>query len=504
MAQQNAADHVDVLIVGAGISGIGMAVHLCKMCKGKSFVMLEQRDNAGGTWDLFQYPGVRSDSDMHTLGYNFKPWREQKAIADGPSILNYLKETISEYKLEDHIHYGRKVLSASWSSRTARWSLTVEKKDGSQIAMQSNFLFMGSGYYNYDEAYDPEFSGSENFAGQIVHPQFWPEDFDYSGKKVVVIGSGATAVTLVPSLTDKAAHVTMLQRSPTYMFLRPATDNLANFLRKILPEETAYRFTRWKNVWLQRLMFKLARGRPSMIRKNLLKKVRQQVRDDEQMKHFLPRYNPWKQRLCLIPDNDLFDAIQADKASVVTDHIKNFDARGISLQSGDHLDADIIVTATGLKLAIAGSIDFAVDGKKIDFHEHFYYKSCMFSDIPNMSIVFGYLNASWTLKTDIVTEYSCRILNHMDATGTQIANPRLDNPDALEEEDVFDFSSGYIQRALDELPRSAVKYPWRLNQDYIEDRRLLRKGPIDDGILQFSLAHAADDKSASDALEAAE
>ncbi len=505
MRQEKASDYVDVLIVGAGISGIGMAAHLRTYCAGKSFAMLERRDNPGGTWDLFQYPGVRSDSDMHTLGYNFKPWREQKAIADGPSILKYLHETIDEYDLQDHIRFGHEVLSASWSSTEALWTVTAKKNDGSETQLKANFLFMGSGYYNYDEPYDPAFEGREDFEGQILHPQFWPKDLDYGGKNVVVIGSGATAVTMVPSMTDKAAHVTMLQRSPTYMFVSPAKDRLANFMRRILPEQWAYRFTRFKNVRVQNFMFKLARSKPEWIKKRLLGRIREKLKNEQDMVHFRPHYNPWEQRLCLVPDNDFFDAVAAGKASVVTDHIERFDAKGIALKSGRHLDADIIVTATGLKLAVAGKVDFTVDGKPVNFHDHFYYKGCMFSNIPNMTIVFGYLNASWTLKADIVSEYTTRLINHMDATDTQIANPYLADPENMEEEDVFDFSSGYIQRSIEELPRSGTQLPWRLNQDYLQDRKILRSGPVDDGVMRFSEAEVPASTSENRSmLEAAE
>ncbi|WP_164117925.1 NAD(P)/FAD-dependent oxidoreductase [Sphingorhabdus sp. Alg239-R122] len=488
MGQEKTADYVDVLIVGAGISGIGMAAHLRKFCPGKSFAMLERRDNPGGTWDLFRYPGIRSDSDMHTLGYNFKPWTQQKAIADGPSILKYLHETITEYDLQDHIRFGHEVLSASWSSAEACWTITARRTDGSEAQLKANFLFMGSGYYNYDEPHDPVFEGKEDFKGQIVHPQFWPKDLDYADKKVVVIGSGATAVTIVPSIADKAGHVTMLQRSPTYMFVSPAKDRMANFMRRILPDAWAYRFTRFKNVRLQNFMFKLARNKPEWMKRRLLKNIREKLTNESDMAHFKPRYNPWEQRLCLVPDNDFFEALAAGKASVVTDHIKRFDATGIALESGEHVGADIIVTATGLKLAVAGKVDFTVDGKPVNFHDHFYYKGCMFSNVPNMVIVFGYLNASWTLKADIVSEYTTRLLNHMDATGAKIANPYLANPAAMEEEDVFDFSSGYIQRSLDELPKSGAELPWRLNQDYLEDRKILRTGPLEDGVMHFGNA----------------
>ncbi|MEP3225991.1 MAG: NAD(P)/FAD-dependent oxidoreductase [Parasphingorhabdus sp.] len=493
---------VDVLIVGAGISGIGMAVHLQEKCPDKSFALVERRDEIGGTWNLFQYPGIRSDSDMHTLGFNFEPWTEQKAIADGPSIMNYLHRIKAKNNLEKHIRFGHKVLSASWSSEDARWTVTAEKSDGSHAVMHANFLYMGSGYYDYDQGYDAQISGIENFSGEVVHPQFWPKELDYSDKKVVIIGSGATAVTIVPVMAEKAKHVTMLQRTPTWYFARDARDHLANFLRKIMPDTWAYKFIRWKNVKMQDITFNMARNKPEKIIKKLEKPLKKELGEKYNKEDYTPPYGPWEQRLCLVPDSDMFKAISSGAADVKTGHIESVTADGIQLKSGEKLDADIIVTATGLKLAVAGKVAFEVDGKPISFHDHYYYKGCMFSDIPNMAIVFGYLNASWTLKADIVSEYTCRLLNHMDATSTRIANPKL--TETIEEEELFDFSSGYIKRSIHELPRNSTKMPWKLNQDYLFDKKVLLDGPLDDDVLQFYGPNSATESGSEPQLEAAE
>ena len=494
---------VDVLIVGAGISGIGMAVHLRDKCPGKSFALVERRDDIGGTWNLFQYPGIRSDSDMHTLGFNFEPWTEQKAIADGPSIMKYLHRIKDKHDLEKHIHFGHKVLSASWSSDNACWTVVAEKSDGSTAQMQANFLYMSSGYYDYDNPHDAQIEGLEKFEGDVIHPQFWPKDYDYSGKKVVVIGSGATAVTIVPVMAEKAEHVTMLQRTPTWYFIRDAKDHLANFMRKIMPDSWAYKITRFKNVHLQNIGFRTARDKPQKMIKKLEKPLKKELGDKYQKEDYTPPYGPWEQRLCLVPDSDMFKAIKAGKADVKTGHIDTVTADGIALKSGEKLAADILVTATGLRLAVAGKVAFEVDGEAINFHDHFYYKGCMFSDIPNMAVVFGYLNASWTLKADIVSEYVCKLLNHMDATSTRIANPVLDRK--LEEEDLFDFSSGYIKRGLPLLPKTSTEYPWKLTQDYLLERKLLTKEPVDDGVIRFYGPNSlAADNQDDETLEAAE
>lgn len=502
-------DHVDVLVVGAGISGIGAAVHLQAHCPAKSFGLIERRSDLGGTWDLFRYPGIRSDSDMHTLGFIFEPWREQKAIADGPSILKYLNKIVDDHDIRRHIRFDRKVVSAAWDSGEALWTVGIEDSSGKRHEMTARYLYMGSGYYDYDEGHDASFAGRDTFKGTIVHPQFWPRDLDYRGKQVVVIGSGATAVTLVPSMTDKgdgrggAAHVTMLQRTPTWYFIRPAEDRLANALRRVLPDEWAYRIVRWKNVRLQNYAFKRARSHPEKVKAFLTKKVRADLGDKYDAEAFTPPYNPWEQRLCLVPDSDFFKAIREDKASVVTDHIDRFDEQGIQLKSGKRIDADIIVTATGLKLAMAGKVAFSVDGRAINWHDQYYYKGCMFSNIPNLFAVFGYLNASWTLKADVVSAYACRVINHVDAIGADFANPTLD-PATITEEPIFDFSSGYIQRSIGELPRNATEAPWRLNQDYLKDRVIMREGPIDDGVLVFGRKGNAAASASTPMLEAAE
>jgi monooxygenase len=492
----------DVLIVGAGISGIGMAAHLQQYSPDRSFALVERRANLGGTWDLFRYPGIRSDSDMHTLGFVFEPWKHEKTIADGPAILEYLNRIVDERGIRERIRFNRKVVGADWDSSAARWTVTLEDNRGERSTTTARWLYLGAGYYDYDEPFDANFTGREDFRGQIIHPQFWPENLDYTGKKIVVIGSGATAVTIVPSMADKAAHVTMLQRTPTWYFIRPAKDAFANFLRKVLPEKLAYKITRFKNVKLQDIGFRRAREKPEKVKDFLTKKLKDALGDRYDEQAFTPPYNPWDQRLCLVPDADFFNAMKADKASVVTDHIERFDATGIQLKSGQHLEADIIVTATGLKLAVAGKIPVRVDGALVDWSEHFYYKACMFSNVPTFSAVFGYLNASWTLRADIVAEYVCRVLNHMRATGTHVATPVLADPATLTEENIFDFSSGYIQRSLHIMPKNADKLPWRLNQNYVQDRIDMKTGAIDDGVLTFGNARVA--ASAPAELEAAE
>ncbi|MFZ1743601.1 MAG: NAD(P)/FAD-dependent oxidoreductase [Pontixanthobacter sp.] len=480
----------DMLIVGAGISGIGMAAHLEMQCPGTSYSILEMRENLGGTWDLFKYPGIRSDSDMHTLGFVFEPWKHEKSIADAPSIMDYLNTIVDERGIREKIKYQHKVISTDWHSGEARWHVTVQLADGSQTLMTANFLYLASGYYDYDEPYDAGFDTGA-FKGQVIHPQFYPEDLDYAGKKVVVIGSGATAVTIVPSMASKAAHVTMLQRTPTWMFSRPAKDGLANFLRKILPEEMAYKITRWKNIRMQDFAFKQARNKPERVKDALKKRIVKALGEDNfDESAFTPPYDPWDQRLCLVPDADLFEAMKSGKASIVTAKISRFTETGIELDNGDTLDADIIITATGLKLAIAGKIAVSQDGVPVDFSERFYYKGCMFSNLPNLAVVFGYLNASWTLRADVNSDYVCRVLKAMKASGTNIALPVLPEDHNLEEDDIFDFSSGYIQRGKHIMPRNAVSYPWRLNQEYISDRKIMRESPVDDGVLSLRNAGA--------------
>jgi cation diffusion facilitator CzcD-associated flavoprotein CzcO len=479
---------LDVIIVGAGISGIGLAVHLTKDCPGKSFVILDRREQIGGTWDLFRYPGIRSDSDMHTLGFAFAPWKHEKAIADGPAILEYLERISNDYGLIRHMRFGQKVIAADWDGKTARWTVTAETPEGLQ-RLQCRFLLLGSGYYDYDDPHDAGFKGRDKYKGRIIHPQFWPDDFDHTGKKVVVIGSGATAVTIVPAMAlTGAAHVTQLQRTPTYMVSRPARDAIANGLRKILPEKVAYAITRFKNITLQDLMFKRVRKNPEKAKDFLLGEAAKLLGPNYNETDFVPPYNPWEQRLCLVPDADFFEAINQGKASIVTDHIDSFDATGIKLKSGKHLDADAIVTATGLKLAFAGKMAISVDGEAVDFGKRFYYRNCMFSNVPNLAGVFGYINASWTLRVDLIGEYITRLLNQMDVFGALAATPVLPTDAGLEEDDVFsDFSSGYLERSKHIMPKNAPAMPWRLNQDYRKDRQDMRQAPIDDGVMQFTL-----------------
>jgi cation diffusion facilitator CzcD-associated flavoprotein CzcO len=484
-----AIEHFDVLIVGAGLSGIGAAYHLQRDCPGKTYALLEARAAIGGTWDLFRYPGIRSDSDMYTLGYAFKPWREAKAIADGPSILRYVRETAVEHGIDRHIRYDHKVRRASWSSETATWTVDIEH-DGRTVQISCGFLSMCSGYYNYDAGYTPDFEGVERFAGRIVHPQHWPQDLDYAGKTVVVIGSGATAVTLAPEMAKTAAHVTMLQRSPTYVVSRPAEDGMANWLRDHVPIKLAYGITRWKNVLLTMLFFNIARKKPEKTKERLLGLVREHLGPDYDIAtHFTPRYNPWDQRLCLVPDADLFDSIKAGKTQVVTDHIDTFTETGLKLKSGATLDADIVVTATGLRMQLLGEMEVVVDGRKVALNETTSYKGMMFSDVPNLASTFGYTNASWTLKADLTAEYVCRLLKHMDRTGQAICTPRLTEAD-MEIEPWLDFSSGYVQRALKVLPKQGAKTPWKVHQNYAMDLVALRYGAVDDGVMEFSKAKA--------------
>ena len=503
--KDNSDTDFDVLIVGAGISGIGMAAHLEAECPGKTYAILERRERLGGTWDLFRYPGVRSDSDMHTLGFGFEPWRHEKSIADGPAILEYLDRIVDERGIREHIRFGMRVETADFDSANARWVVTVVTEEGERKRLTGNWLYLGSGYYDYDEPYDPGFELGE-FEGRVVHPQFWPDDLDYAGKNVVVIGSGATAVTIVPAMAQEAASVTMLQRTPTWMFSRPARDKLANFLRKILPEETAYAITRWKNVTMQDIGFKRARSKPDKVKEFLTSKMKEHLGDKYDARSFTPPYDPWDQRVCLVPDADLFDAIKSDKAQVVTGRIARFEKDAVVLEDGSEIAADIIVTATGLKLAIAGKIAVSVDGEPVDFAQAYYYKGCMFSNLPNLAVVFGYLNASWTLRADLNAAYVCDVLNEMDARGMDIAVPELsrEEADALEDDDIFDFSSGYIQRSKAIMPKNAVSFPWRLNQDYRVDRKQMKSDPVDDGILRFkALPHAPADEVAPERSSAA-
>ena len=477
---------VDVLIVGAGISGIGAGYHLQAKCPNRSYTILERRESLGGTWDLFRYPGIRSDSDMYTLGYSFRPWTDPKAIADGPSILKYVRETAEAYGIDKKIQYGFHVKRASWSSEDSTWTVEAQREGSGEICrFRCNFLFMCSGYYNYDAGYTPDFEGREDFAGQVVHPQKWTSDIAYEGKRVVVIGSGATAVTLVPELARKAAHVTMLQRSPTYMVSAPSEDSFANWARRQFPTSFAYGLTRWKNVLLGTAFFNFCRRWPERAKRLLRKGLERHIRSDFDLdRHFTPPYNPWDQRMCLVPDADFFDALNEDRISIATEHIDRFTEKGILLRSGEELEADLIVTATGLDLQLMSGIEISVDGEAIDPSQSMTYKSMMFSDIPNLALSFGYTNASWTLKCDLTCEYVTRLLNHMDAKGYTRCTPRRDDP-SVEIEQMLNLTSGYIMRSVDAFPKQGSKAPWRLYQNYLLDKLTIGFASIEDKSLEF-------------------
>lgn len=477
-------EHFDVLIVGAGLSGIGAAHQLQKAFPRRRYAILEAREAIGGTWDLFRYPGVRSDSDMHTLGYRFRPWTQAKAIADGPSILEYVKATARDGDIERHIRFGHRVVRASWSTEDARWTVT-SVHNGQTVTWTATLLYLCSGYYHYDNGYIPTFPGIDHFAGQVIHPQHWPENLDYTGKNVVVIGSGATAVTLVPAMTDKAAHVTMLQRSPTYIMALPAEDPIANNLRRLLGSKRAYFLTRWKNVLMSTFFYQLSRRRPhiakSMIRKATVKLLPEGYDVDT---HFKPRYQPWDQRLCLVPDGDLFRAIREGKASVVTDQIKDFTPSAVQLTSGEELPADIVVTATGLRLLAFGGIELTVDGRAVELSKTMAYKGMMLSDVPNFVFTIGYTNASWTLKADLVSEYATRLLKHMAAKHYDYFIPTNDDP-TVTEKPLMDFQAGYVLRSLDEFPKAGSRAPWQLGMSYAHDVVTLRHGQLEDGAMKF-------------------
>ena len=472
-----------MIVVGAGLSGVGAACHLRTECPQKSFVILEGRDVMGGTWDLFRYPGVRSDSDMYTLGYNFRPWRDPKAIADGPAILSYIRETACEYGVDKAIRYNHRVRRAWWSSEDARWTVEAET-EVAMVRFTCNFLYLCTGYYDYERGYTPEWRGVERFRGTIVHPQKWPEDLDYAGKRIVVIGSGATAITLVPAIAERAAHVTMLQRSPSYIVTRPGQDVIANLLRRCLPDRAVYGVTRWKNVLLGTFFYNLARQRPNVFKWMVARGVRRQLGKEYDAKHFTPPYNPWDQRLCIAPDADIFRVLREGRASVVTDSIETFTEDGVLLKSGRQLDADIIVTATGLVLKIISGMQLVVDGATVDLPKTLVYKGMMFSDVPNLAFAIGYTNASWTLKCDLASQYVCRLLNHMDRNGYAVCTPRVNDPD-IGDEPVIDFNSGYVLRSLHTLPRQGSKTPWRLHQNYMKDLSMMRYGRVDDGTMEF-------------------
>jgi cation diffusion facilitator CzcD-associated flavoprotein CzcO len=480
-------EHVDVLVVGAGLSGIGAAYHLKSKCPDRSLAIVEARADMGGTWDLFRYPGIRSDSDMHTLGFRFRPWTEGKAIADGPSILRYIHDTAREYGIDRAIRFRHKVEAASWDSATARWTVDIEVVgEDRTVQLTCNFLFMCSGYYDYDEGHSPEFPGRDRFEGEIIHPQKWTDDVHYAGKRVIVIGSGATAVTLVPSLAQTAEHVTMLQRSPSYFLPVPRVDKIARTLRRVLPESLAYAATRWKNILIAVAFFQYSKRFPDRAKNLLMNGVRAKLgsRFDVDT-HFNPRYAPWDQRLCFVPDDDFFEAMKRGKASIVTAQIETFTPRGIMLRSGEELPADLVVTATGLNVVFLAGIDVTVDGRPVKVRDTLTYRALMFSGIPNLAVCFGYTNAPWTLKADLTAEFVCRVLNRMRDGGHRTAIPVLDDP-SVEPVPYAGLSSGYIQRALDRLPKQGSKTPWRLRENYPLDLLSLRYGRLDDGVLRFS------------------
>jgi cation diffusion facilitator CzcD-associated flavoprotein CzcO len=496
------SDHVDVLIVGAGLSGIGAAHHLQDACPGKSYAILEARDAIGGTWDLFRYPGIRSDSDMFTLGYSFRPWTAAKAIADGPAILEYVRDTAREADIERHIRFGHRVVRATWSGQDARWTVTARRTDTDEtVTLTASFVFGCTGYYRYDAGYMPDFPGADDYGGTLIHPQHWPEDLDYADKRVVVIGSGATAVTLVPALAQSgAAHVTMLQRSPTYIMTLPGEDPIAKVIRRALPEKAAYSVVRWKNVAMQGLFFQLSRSAPGLVKRLVAATVRRQLPDDVPLDpHFTPTYDPWDQRVCLVPDGDLFVALRERKASIVTDRIATFTPTGLRLESGQELEADIVVSATGLQLLPLGGIELVVDGREVDLATTVGYKGMMFSGVPNLAIALGYTNASWTLKCDLTCEYVCRLLNHMDFHGYRRVLP-LELPPGEGTRPFIDLQSGYVQRALSAFPKQGERAPWRLYQNYARDIMMLRRGPLEDEGVEFSRATGA--PAAAEALAA--
>ncbi|MEZ4278718.1 MAG: NAD(P)/FAD-dependent oxidoreductase [Myxococcota bacterium] len=482
----------DVVIVGAGLSGIGAACHLAARCPAKTYAILETRQAIGGTWDLFRYPGIRSDSDMHTLGYAFAPWRARESIADGPSIRAYVRQAARDHDIERHIRFGHRLRRARWSSEAACWTLEVDVAQADPAAppraatLRARMLSMCSGYYRYDRGHAPQFEGMADFRGPIVHPQFWPEELEHAGRRVAVIGSGATAVTLVPALAQTAALVTMIQRSPTWVASLPAVDRIAVWLRRLLPDALAYRLVRAKNVLVQRWIYRQTREHPERVRAHLLAEVRKQLGPDYDVeKHFTPRYDPWDQRLCLVPDADLFVAIREGRASVATDRIARFVPSGIELESGQRIEADIVVSATGLELEVLGGAEFEVDGRKVDFAETLTYKGMMYSDVPNLVQTFGYINASWTLRADLTAEWVCRVLETMDRRGARRATPRLRPEDrAMPTRPWIDgFTPGYMQRAMHLFPKQGDREPWLNTQDYARDRKMLRRGPIEDGVL---------------------
>jgi monooxygenase len=503
MSPPAACEHLDVLVVGAGLSGVCAGYHLQDKCPGKSYAILEARGQLSGTWDLFRFPGVRSDSDMYTLGFRFRPWPDARAIADGPSIREYVRETARTYGIDEKVRLHHRVVGAAWSSEEARWTVDVERTDtGERTQLSCSFLFTCSGYYRYDEGYTPHFEGTERFRGRIEHPQHWPDDVEYAGKRVVVIGSGATAVTLVPAMAREAEHVTMLQRSPSYVVSLPGTDPFAQLLGRLLPSRLRYPIVRWKNVLLTMAHFQLSRRRPSIIRKLIRRMQEPRLPAGYDIDtHFTPSYNPWDQRVCLVPDGDLFDAISSERASVVTDRIETFTERGLRLESGAELEADLVVTATGLNVLPLGGVAFSVDGREVSLPETLSYKGMMLSDVPNMAYAIGYTNASWTLKCELTCEYVCRLLNTMDQRGSSICVARDRDP-TVERQPLIDFSSGYVQRGIAQFPQQGSRTPWRLHQNYARDLLELRFGSVDDEAMEFSSPRAAALEAETDAVPA--
>jgi monooxygenase len=486
------SEHLDVVIVGAGLSGIGAGSQLEMKCPGRTYAVLEARNEIGGTWDLFRYPGIRSDSDMFTLGYAFRPWTDPKAIADGPSILRYVRDTAREHRVDEKVRFGHRVVRAEWSSADSRWTLEIERgEERETTSLTCGFLFMCSGYYRYDAPYTPDFAGTERFGGTIVHPQEWTDDIDYAGKRVVVIGSGASAVTLVPAMAETAAHVTMLQRSPSYVASLPAEDPLANLVRRLLPTKLAYSVVRWMKVFITMGFFNLSRRRPNVIKGMLRRAAIRQLPDGYDVDtHFKPHYNPWDQRMCLVPDGDLFKALSSGTASMVTDHIDTFTETGIRLTSGVELEADVVVTATGLNLLALGGLQIAVDGREVRLPDTVTYKGLMLAGVPNLAFSIGYTNASWTLKCDLTCDWVCRLLNHMEERGYAQCVPEFGEAEVVPEP-MIDFSSGYVQRSIHLFPKQGARVPWRLHQNYPRDVRMLRYGAIEDEALRFSRARRA-------------
>ena len=478
--------HIDILIVGAGISGIGLAVHLSKHCPQRQFDIIERRESFGGTWDFFKYPGIRSDSDMSTFGFNFKPWQKANVLADGASIKGYLLEVLDEYKLKEKIHFQHRVLAANYDSTQKKWVVEIEDENQKKQTWIANFVLGCTGYYNYDQGFQPNFPNQQAFKGQLIHPQFWPANLQYAGKKVVIIGSGATAITLVPALAKGGAeHVTMLQRSPTYIASVPSIDFVYDKMRKVLPEDLAYKLTRARNIGMQRGIYALAQKQPKLLRKLLLKSIEMQLKGKVDMKHFTPSYNPWDQRLCVVPDGDLFKILRSGQASIETDQIEQFTEKGILLKSGQHLDADIIVSATGLEIQILGGIKATIDGKPMDTSKHMLYQGIMVSDVPNMAMIIGYINASWTLKVDIAAEYICRMINYMDKNGYDEVIAQGDQTELMEDTVMGSLSSGYIARAADVMPKQGKHAPWNVTNNYLADRKILKNARFDDGVLKF-------------------